>query len=97
VRQIEQYFELHSIMDDKKIIHIAALNFEIKPYQWYQWIVKKDPPFYHYTWGLFTGDLEEHYGKFWELEYLIQLKIIKHLGDINDYNSELHGWIKRGH
>ena len=41
VNQIEQYFELHNIMDDKKRICIATLNFEIKPYQWYQWIVKK--------------------------------------------------------
>jgi hypothetical protein len=58
VNQIEQYFELHNIMDDKKMIHIATLNFEIKPYQWYQWIVKRKPLLYHYTWGLFTRDLE---------------------------------------
>ena len=45
VNQIEQYFELHNIMDDKKIIHIKTLNFEIKPYQWYQWVVKRKPHF----------------------------------------------------
>jgi hypothetical protein len=45
VNQIEKYFELHNIMDDKKRIHIETLNFEIKPYQWYQWIVKRKPPF----------------------------------------------------
>jgi hypothetical protein len=39
VNQIEKYFELDNIMDDKKMIHIATLNFEIKPYQWYQWVV----------------------------------------------------------
>jgi hypothetical protein len=32
VNQIEKYFGLHNIMDDKKRIHIATLNFEIKPY-----------------------------------------------------------------
>ena len=35
LNQMEQYFELHNIMDDKKMIHIATLNFETKPYQWY--------------------------------------------------------------
>jgi TolA-binding protein len=33
VNQIEKYFELHNIMDDKRMIHVATLNFEIKPYQ----------------------------------------------------------------
>jgi hypothetical protein len=88
VNQIEQYFELHNIMDDKKRIHIETLNFEIKPYQWYQWVVKRKPPFYHYTWGLFTRDLEAQYGKVWEHDYFSQLTRIKHLGDIEDYNSE---------
>jgi hypothetical protein len=32
VNQIEKYFELHNIMDDKQMIHIATLNIEIKPY-----------------------------------------------------------------
>jgi hypothetical protein len=64
VNQIEKYFELHNIMDDKKRIHIETLNFEIKPYQWYQWIVKRKPPLYHYTWGLFTRDLKHNMGKF---------------------------------
>jgi hypothetical protein len=86
VNQIEQYFELHNIMDDKKRIHIETLNFEIKPYQWYQWIVKRQPPLYHYTWGLFTRDLEAQYGKVWEQDYFSQLTRIKHLGDIEDYN-----------
>jgi hypothetical protein len=36
VNQIEKYFELHNIMDDKERIHITTLNFEIKSYQWYQ-------------------------------------------------------------
>jgi hypothetical protein len=88
VNQLEQYFELHDIMDAKKRIHIATLNFEIKPYQWYQWIVKRKPPLYHYTWGLFTRDLEAQYGKVWEVDYFNQLTRIKHLGDIEDYNSE---------
>jgi hypothetical protein len=51
VNQIKQYFELHNIMNDKKMIHITTLNFEIKPYQWYRWVVKRKPPLYHYTWG----------------------------------------------
>jgi hypothetical protein len=88
VNQIEKYFELHNIMDDKKMIHITTLSFEIKPYQWYQWIVKRKPRFYHYTWGLFTRDLEEKYGNVWEHDYLSQLTRIKHLGDIEDCNSE---------
>jgi hypothetical protein len=87
VNQIEKYFELHNIMDDKKMIHIETLNFEIKPYQWYQWVVKRKPPLYHYTWGLFTRDLEAQYGKVWEHDYFSQLTRIKHLGDIEDYNS----------
>ena len=78
-------------MDDKKMIHIDTFNFEIKPYQWYQWIVKRKPPLYHYTWVLFTRDLEEQYGKVWENDYFIQLTRIKHLGDIEDYNSEF--WV----
>jgi hypothetical protein len=45
VNQIEKYFELHNIMDDKQRIHIETLNFEIKPYQWYQWVVKRKPLF----------------------------------------------------
>jgi hypothetical protein len=87
VSQIEQYFEQHNIMDDKKRIHIETLNFEIKPYQWYQWVVKRKPPLYHYTWGLFTRDLEAQYGKVWERDF-IQLTRIKHLDDIEDYNSK---------
>jgi hypothetical protein len=75
-------------MDDKKRIRIATFNFEIKPYQWYQWIVKRKPPLYHYTWGLFTRDLEAQYWKVWVQDYFNQLKRIKHLGDIEDYNSE---------
>jgi hypothetical protein len=27
------------------MIHIETLNFEIKPYQWYQWVLKRKPPF----------------------------------------------------
>jgi hypothetical protein len=87
VNQIEQYFELHNIMDDKKRIHIETLKFEIKPYQWYQWLVKMKSLLYHYTWGLFTRDLESRYGKVWEQDYFIQLTRTKHIGDIEDYNS----------
>jgi hypothetical protein len=65
VNQIEQYFELHNIMDDKKRIYIETLKFEIKQYQWYQWIVKRKLPLYHYSWDLFTIDLEAQYGKVW--------------------------------
>jgi hypothetical protein len=75
-------------MDDTQRIHIATLNFENKPYQWSQWIVKRKPPFYHYTWGLFTRDLEAQYGKFWEHGYFNKLTRIKHLGDIEDYDSK---------
>jgi hypothetical protein len=57
LNQIEQYFELHNIMDDKQMIHIETLKFEIKPYQWYQWVVKRKPSSYHYTCCLFTRDL----------------------------------------
>jgi len=60
---MDKYLELHNNMDDKKMIHMTTLNFEIKQYQWYQWIVKIKPPIYHYTWVLFTRDLEEQYGK----------------------------------
>jgi hypothetical protein len=49
VNQIERYFELHNIMDSNQRIHIATLNFEIKLYQWYQWLVKRNPHSYHYT------------------------------------------------
>jgi hypothetical protein len=35
VNQMEQYFEPHNIMDDKKRIQITTLKFEIKQYQWY--------------------------------------------------------------
>jgi hypothetical protein len=49
VNQIEQYFVLHNIMDDKQMIHITTLNFEIKPYRRYQWVVKRKLLFYHYT------------------------------------------------
>jgi hypothetical protein len=69
VNQIEQYFELHNIMDDKQMISLATLYFETKPYQWYQWVVKRKPHSYHYTWGLFTRDLEAQYGKVWEQDY----------------------------
>jgi hypothetical protein len=86
VSQIEQYFELHNITDDKKRIHIETLKFEIKPYQWYQWIVKRKRPLYHYTWGLFTRHLEAQYGKSLEHDYFSQLTRIKHSGDIEDYN-----------
>jgi hypothetical protein len=43
VNQIEQYFEMHNIMDDKQMIHIETLNFEIKPYQWYHGYLKGSP------------------------------------------------------
>jgi hypothetical protein len=46
------------------------------------------PPLYHYTWGLFTRDLEGQYGKVWEQDYFSQLTKIKHLGGIEYYNSE---------
>ena len=54
MNQIEKYFELHNIMDDKKRIHIETLKFEIKPYKSYQWVDKRKPHIYYYTWGLFT-------------------------------------------
>jgi hypothetical protein len=74
-------------MNDKKMIHIETLNFENKPYQWYQWVVKINSPFYHYIWVLFTRYLEAQYGKVWEHDYSSQLTRIKHLSDIEDYNS----------
>jgi hypothetical protein len=49
--------------------------------------VKRHPPLYHYTWDLFTRDLEAQYGKVWEQEYFSQLTRIKQLGDIEKYNS----------
>jgi hypothetical protein len=70
-------------MDDKQKIHITTLNVERKPYQW---VVKRKPHSYHYTWGLFTRDLEAQHGKVWDQEYFSQLTRIKHLGDIGDYN-----------
>jgi hypothetical protein len=50
--------------------------------------VKRNPPFYHYTWILFTRELEAQHGKVWEHDYFSQLTRIKHLSDIEDYNSE---------
>jgi hypothetical protein len=64
------------------------LNFEIKQYQWYQWIVKRRPPIYHYTWVLFTRYLEAQYGKVWEHESFSQLTRINNLGDIEYYKSK---------
>ena len=75
-------------MDDKQRIHITTLNFDNKLYQWNQFIVKRKLYFYHYTWDLFTRDLEAQYGKVWEQDYFSQLTRIEHLGDIKDYNSE---------
>ena len=51
MNQIEKYFQLHNIMYDNKMIHIATLNFEIKPCQW---VVKIKTHYYDYTYGLFT-------------------------------------------
>jgi hypothetical protein len=59
VKPIEQYFELHNIMDDKKKIHIENLNFEIKPYQWYQWVVKNNPHFIIIL-GVYLQDTYKH-------------------------------------
>jgi len=69
LKKIEKYFELQYIIDDKKKIHIEKMTFEIKPYLWYQWVVKRKPPFNHYTWDIFTRDSETQYGKVWENEY----------------------------
>jgi hypothetical protein len=66
VNQIEQYFKLHNSMDDKKRISLETLYFEIKPYQLYQWVLKRKPPSYQYTWSLFTRELEAQYKHFWE-------------------------------
>jgi hypothetical protein len=88
VNQKVKYFELHNSMDDKQSIPITTLHFEIKPYQWYQWVVKRKPPYYNYTWGLFTRDLEAQYGKVWEQDYFSQLTKIKNLGDIENCNSK---------
>jgi len=74
-------------MDDKQRIHIGNFNFWIKPYELYERVFKRKPPSYHYTWGLFIGDLEAHYGKVWEQNYFSQLTIIKNLRDIEDFNS----------
>jgi hypothetical protein len=88
MNQIDLYFELQNIMDDKQRIHITTLNFEIKPYEWYQWVVKRNLHSYNYTWGLFTRELEVKYRKVWEHDYFRELIRIKHLGDIEDYNSK---------
>jgi hypothetical protein len=77
-------------MNDKQRISIATLYFEIKPYQWYQCVLEIKPHSYHYTWILFIRDLEAQHGKVWERDYFSQLTRIKHLGDIEDYNSEFH-------
>jgi hypothetical protein len=50
--------------------------------------MKRHPPLYHYTLGLFTRDLEAQYGKVLEQEYFSQLTRIKKLGDIEEYNSK---------
>jgi hypothetical protein len=70
------------------MISLATLYVETKCYQWYQWVVKRKPHSYHYTWVLFTRDLEAQYGKVLEPDYFSQLTRIKHLGDVEDYNSE---------
>jgi len=72
------------IMDEKKMISLATLYFEIKTYQWYQWVLKMKPYSYHYTWILFTRDLEAQHGKVWEQDYFSQLTRIKNLGNIDD-------------
>jgi len=87
VNQIDKYFELHNIMDNKKTISITTMHFYIKPDQWYQWVLKRKPHYYNYTWSLFTRNLEEQYGKFLEQDYFSQLIRIKYLGDIEYYNS----------
>jgi hypothetical protein len=74
-------------MDDKEMIYIETFNFEIEPYQWYQWVVKMKPPFYNYTCPLFTCDLEAQYEKVWEPNYFSQLTKMRYLGDIEDYDS----------
>jgi hypothetical protein len=45
VNQIDKYFKLNNIMDDKKIISLETLYFEKKPYQW---LVKNKSHSYHY-------------------------------------------------
>ena len=44
-------------MDDKEMIHISTLKFEIKPYYKFNWVVNMMPISYHYIWGLFRRDL----------------------------------------
>jgi hypothetical protein len=75
-------------MDDSKRIFLTRLNFETKPYQWYQWVVKRKPHYYNYTWSLFTKYLEAQYGKVWEQDYFSQLTRIKNLDNIEYYNPE---------
>ena len=46
-----------------------TLNFEIKPYEKYQWVVKRKSHSYYYMWSLFTRDIEVDYGKAREHDY----------------------------
>ena len=51
-------------MDDNKMINIETFNFEIKPYQWYQWMVKRRRV-YITTLGVYLQETYKHnMGKF---------------------------------
>jgi hypothetical protein len=64
------------------------LNFEKNHINIIKGWLKGTPLLYHYTWGLFTRDLEAQYGKVWEHDYFSQLTRIKQLDDIEYYNLE---------
>jgi hypothetical protein len=90
VNQVEKHFEMYNVMENKQRISLETLYFETKPHQWNQWVVKRKPHSYHYTWDLFTRDLEAQYGKVWEQYYFSPLTRIKNLGDVEDCNSKFH-------
>eukprot|EP01018_Ginkgo_biloba_P040048 Gb_05481 [translate_table: standard] len=83
ISKMEQYFSLHQISIDKRII-LTSLHMETESFQWYQWMKKRWARL-SYRWENFVEDLAAQYDNIWEDEYFNQLTKVKQMGSIMEY------------
>ena len=82
--QLEQYFMLHQVPQDKKVA-LTALHMENEQFQWYQGMRRKRVVGIPYTWENLVRDITTQYDDIQDRVYFSQLTRTKQVGSVMDY------------
>ncbi|KAF8402565.1 hypothetical protein HHK36_010651 [Tetracentron sinense] len=84
LNQAERFFKFHQIPPDQQV-EVASFHLEKEALQWYHWLERQ---YDFISWGTFSEALISRFGPTEFEDYSANLKRLKQIGSLRDYQSE---------